>query len=176
MESEAELGQLELPFEAEASMPEAEPESIEPEGVRADDVEAESVEDDVEAESVEVEDAAPEDVGPGNFEVTASNEELEAVRAELSRVKAELAGSVERYAEMLRTRPDVIPELVQGATVMELEASLEKAQQAFRRVVSQFGRVSAGGGVRSEGTVLPPNATPFEMLTYAVSRQSRNTR
>ena len=96
---------------------------------------------------------------------------LERVREELRQVRAELAASVERYAATLRARPDVIAELVQGETVAELEASLGQAQQAFRRVASQFGGVSAGGGVRSEGPTLPPNASPLEILAYAVAKQ-----
>lgn len=96
---------------------------------------------------------------------------LETVREELRRTREELAASVERYAATLRGRPDVVPELIQGGTVAELEASLGQAQQAFRRVASQFGGVSAGGGARSEGPVLAPNASPLEILAYAVAKQ-----
>lgn len=133
------------------------------------------VEDEVEVRQLElplgVEVQVEAATGAGEEEIPDQGSGLETVREELRRAREELAASVGRYAATLRERPDVVPELIQGGTVAELEASLGQAQQAFRRVASQFGGVSAGGGARSEGPVLAPNASPLEILAYAVAKQ-----
>ena len=133
------------------------------------------MEDEVEVRQLELplEVEAQVEADPKSDEPQVSRQEggLETVREELRRVKEELAASVGRYAATLRGRPDVVPELIQGATVAELEVSLGQAQQAFRRVASQLGGVSAGGGTRSEGPGLSPNASPLEILAYAVAKQ-----
>ena len=71
-----------------------------------------------------------------------------------------VAGEVEREAErvspetmravrelMLVAHPDVVPELVEGATLAELLASLEPARAAFQRIAAAVGEASAGGAV-----------------------------
>lgn len=120
------------------------------------------------------------EVGPGpEEEVNPLEVELAQAREELAVVRGELTTSVERFAALMRARPDVVPELIGGGTMVEVEASVTGAQEAFRRIAGQFGGVGAGGGARGAGGAgagLSPQATPVEILAYAVARQARNVR
>jgi hypothetical protein len=43
-----------------------------------------------------------------------------------------------RYVELVRTREDVIPELVGGATLEEVEVSIEQSRTAFERLLTRL--------------------------------------
>lgn len=85
--------------------------------------------------------AAPEQAGEapgeGSVEVTVTAAELAAVR--------ELA---------LKAHPDAVPELVGGATVAEVMASLEPARAAYRRV-AEAATAAAEARPPAAGPVVP---------------------
>ncbi len=100
-------------------------------------------------------------------------EGLAMLQEQVARLQAELSQSVERVAGLLRGREDVVPELIGGASMAELEASFPVAQEAFRRLAGRMGPVSRGGGSRSEGfsAGLSSQPTAFELLAAAVARK-----
>lgn len=80
-------------------------------------------------------------------------------------LRAELALALARYAEVLQARLDVIPELIMGSSVGDIEASLVVAQAAYARLAERFKAdasrpitqvdpfsVSSGGGERHAAT------------------------
>ena len=82
---------------------------------------------------------------------------------------------------VLAAYPDSVPELIQGATVPELLASIEPARAAYARVVESMAAVAepvavtapvvpAGGG----GAVLDPGALPAaEKVRRGIASQRR---
>lgn len=55
------------------------------------------------------------------------------------------------YRDRVKTLPGVIPELIQGKTLKEVDASLEQAQAAFKRVADQTAAGAAGGQTAGAG-------------------------
>ncbi len=67
---------------------------------------------------------------------------------------AALAHAVARYRELVASAPGLVPEMVQGATVEDVDASAQAARQAYeqisRRIVESFeAQVPAGNPPRS---------------------------
>jgi AcrR family transcriptional regulator len=94
---------------------------------------------------------------------------------ELSALKGSLSGAVARYREaLLASAPDIPGELVKGATVEEIDASLEQARGIVARVRQQLEaqteakRVPAGAPPR-----LPQDLsalTAAEKIAYALGK------
>jgi hypothetical protein len=76
------------------------------------------------------------------------------------------------YIEQLKNRTDVIPDLIQGDSIEELNTSLTKAQAAYKAATEQFVTIptSAGGGQapdrRAEQVA---KLSPFDKIRYAVN-------
>ncbi|NWJ97054.1 MAG: hypothetical protein HXX20_14820 [Chloroflexi bacterium] len=79
------------------------------------------------------------DEGGGGASTGGSNEEGvsgEEPIADRVAVDGELAAMRDRLVALYRERSDVVPELIGGETLAEIEASLVTSQQAFSRVTS----------------------------------------
>lgn len=81
---------------------------------------------------------------------------------------------------VLRANPDVVPELITGASVTELTASIEPARAAYQRIVEAGRREGAGAGnppvVPAGGAtqVIDPDRLPTaEKLRRGVELRSR---
>jgi hypothetical protein len=81
--------------------------------------------------------------------------------------QAALAHAVGRYRELVASAPGLVPELVGGSTIEEVDASVEAARQAYeavsRRIAEQHeARVPTGNPARSSAdaaaTALKPEA------------------
>lgn len=84
--------------------------------------------------------------------------ELETLRAEssaeLEALRTENTRQLEAFCSLARSLPGVVPELVGGANLGEVQTSLETAHEAFNRVAAAVPPVvgpgpGAGGGARS---------------------------
>jgi hypothetical protein len=64
--------------------------------------------------------------------------------------EATAAGAVARYRELVASAPDLVPGMVQGATVEEIDASAEAARRAYAEI-------SRSVAARYEADVLPGN-------------------
>ena len=56
----------------------------------------------------------------------------------------------------LKAHPDALPELVGGATIAEVMASLEPARAAYRRIVEGTAATGRQGGEAASTTASPP--------------------
>lgn len=94
-------------------------------------------------------------------QLTQANEELEVARGESETreqdLTAQLRSAAERYRELaLEQTPELPAELVSGATVDEIDESLERARETVSKVrghlesQAQAGRVPVGAPPRSE--------------------------
>lgn len=63
---------------------------------------------------------------------------------------------------VLKAHPDVVPELVSGATIAELLASVEPARAAYARIEERLPKATAVGGVQT------PPAVPAGAATAVV--------
>jgi hypothetical protein len=105
--------------------------------------------------------------------------EVAQLKEQLTAAQAGGAAAIEAYAGTLRARPGVVPELIIGSTIDELNASLTRASEAFNRVaaVAAAGSgVQAGGGQRTVTPQLPANATAFETLAFAAEHGATGRR
>jgi hypothetical protein len=107
--------------------------------------------------------------GNGEVETVAAGDELSVMR--------------DRVVALYRERSDVIPELIGGETLAEIEASLNTSQQAFARLHDRLGGtrisvgvippVAAGGGERRvvAGTMTAVQKIAAGLATRQTSRQ-----
>ena len=66
------------------------------------------------------------------------SEVLQEASQDLQQLHARLRDAVERYRQaVVASHPDIIPELVEGSTVEEIDASLEAARAAYHRAVER---------------------------------------
>lgn len=107
--------------------------------------------------------------------------EVSAPVDEVARLQGEVAGAVAALTGLLRARPDVVPELVQGETVAEVEASVVVAQQAYERIAAQAGtaasigvQVLAGGGVRRSGPGVEGEMGAVEKIAFGFRLRERS--
>jgi hypothetical protein len=128
------------------------------------------------AEEIE---AVEESAGKGQtaeLEVVQLKEELASRESELSSLREQLRASVERYrAQVLASAPEVPEELIQGETVAEIDASVEKARQMVERVKQQLEAhittVPAGAPPRRSSEL--SELSPREKIAYALGGQQR---
>lgn len=103
--------------------------------------------------------------------------EGEAMQAELDELRSELAQAVERYrSAVLAAAPDVPGDLVRGATLDEVDESLEAAKrtvtQIRARVASELGKAEGfpvGSPARDDGNLDGLSAS--EKIAYGLARQ-----
>jgi hypothetical protein len=80
--------------------------------------------------------------------------ENENQEGEVDQAASELVRAVARYREMVASMPGLVPELVQGATLEEVDASIEPAREAYEAISRQIiaeqeARIPAGNPSRS---------------------------
>lgn len=72
----------------------------------------------------------------------------QASEAQLTEQQNELAQMLAAYTELARSLPGVVPGLIGGATLPEVQASLESSRLAYSEAI-RAAPVSAGGGPRT---------------------------
>lgn len=105
----------------------------------------------------------------------------EALAAQLTEAQAQAQRGqtqlVEAHRGMVLARnPDLVPELVQGATLEEIDASVEVARAAYARIVEAqraqaAAMVPAGASPRSEPAA--EELSPLAKITSALTRNGR---
>ena len=114
-------------------------------------------------------------------QLTQANEELELARNERETreedLTAQLRAAAERYREIaLEQTPELPAELVSGATVEEIDESLERARETVSKVRghlesrAQAGRVPVGAPPRSEPDL--SGLSTEEKITYGLQQRT----
>jgi hypothetical protein len=129
-------------------------------------------------EEVVVEQEITEALGPpeeSREEARQAVMELEQARQRISELEGQMSLAVAKYREaVLRSLPDVPPELVQGATVEEVEESLVAARRTVEAVRKQLAeralreRVPLGAPPRGQPDLSA--LSPKEKIALALSR------
>lgn len=110
--------------------------------------------------------------------ITQLKEQLASREKEVAQLQEQLAIGIERYrAQVLTVVPEIPGELVTGATVEEIDASLAKAQQMVDKVKRNIEaqraqeRIPAGAPVRMAPDL--SGLSPRDKIAYALGRQQR---
>lgn len=86
-----------------------------------------------------------------------------------------LAAVVQRYRELVAQQPGLVPELVRGGTVEEIDASAEVARQSFndisKRLTEQYERqVPRGNPARSDNSAMYESLKPEAKIALGLRR------
>lgn len=102
--------------------------------------------------------------------------QLEEARAQAQTARAQVAQA--HRGMVLARNPDVVPDLVQGATPEEIDASIEAARAAYQHVAEAvraerppLPNVPVGASPRTETP--PEDLSPIAKITQALSRNNR---
>ena len=108
-------------------------------------------------------------VGGGSAEPvgdsTSDEQTVSAEPGDESQAGADEASVVAKYRQLTASLPDLVPELVRGETIEEIDASAEDARRAFRQIKNRIvegveSRVPVGNPARSsadfEASLLKP--------------------
>ena len=87
-----------------------------------------------------------------------------------------LAVAVRRYREVVASMPGLVPELVQGSTIEEIDASAELARRSYgeitRRIAEQYERdIPTGNPARSSSTAAYDNLKPEAKIALGLKRK-----
>jgi len=98
----------------------------------------------------------------------------------------------ERYLAVLRADPTVVPELIEGQVLEEIEASVMRARTAYERIAARFSnfaidvnpvaatapfnqiRVSSGAGERKPPEPDTQGLKPLDKIAYGLALRERN--
>src|SRR6266513_1399119 len=88
---------------------------------------------------------------------------------------AALAHAVGRYRELVAATPGLVPELVRGGTIEEIDASVEAARQAYqavsRRIAEQHeARVPTGNPARSSADIAAAALKPEAKIALGLRK------
>ena len=88
------------------------------------------------------------------------------------------ASVLERYRELMAAQPGLVPEMVRGNTVEDIDASAEEARRAYddisRRIAQQFERaVSPGNPTRSSADIGVDSLKPEAKIALGLRRSER---
>ncbi len=86
-------------------------------------------------------------------EITNPSPDTSGLAGQVETLRNEVGGAIEKLAELYRDRGDLIPELVTGNTVKELEDNVERAVAAFNNIKAKLTPPAA-----------PPAAPPIPPL------------
>lgn len=86
-----------------------------------------------------------------------------------------LAVVVRRYRELVAQQPGLVPEIVRGGTIEEIDASAELARQSFneisRRLTEQYERqVPRGNPARSDNSAMYDSLKPEAKIALGLRR------
>lgn len=87
-----------------------------------------------------------------------------------------LAVAVRRYRELVTAMPGLVPEMVRGDTIEEIDASAELARRSYgeitRRIAEQYERdIPTGNPARSSGTAAYDNLKPEAKIALGLKRK-----
>lgn len=113
----------------------------------------------------------PDDTGGGGGEAP----EQQAGDSGGSEVTSALTHAVGRYRELLASMQGLVPEMVQGDTIEEVEASAEIARQTYatisRRIAEQQeAHVPVGNPARSSADLAAANLTPEAKIALGLRK------
>jgi hypothetical protein len=120
------------------------------------------------------------------MEITGSmkSEEVEPGLGEISGVEGPdaqsgndaLAVAVRRYRELVASMPGLVPEMVQGDTIEQIDASAEMARRSYgeitRRIAEQYEReIPTGNPARSSSTAAYDTLKPEAKIALGLKRK-----
>lgn len=87
-----------------------------------------------------------------------------------------LALAVRRYREVVASMPGLVPEMVQGSTIEEIDSSAELARRSYgeitRRIAEQYERgIPTGNPARSSSTAAYDNLKPEAKIALGLKRK-----
>jgi hypothetical protein len=87
-----------------------------------------------------------------------------------------LAVAVRRYRELVASMPGLVPEMVRGDSIEEIDASAEVARRSYgeitRRITEQYERdIPAGNPARSSGAGAYDNLKPEAKIALGLKRK-----
>lgn len=83
----------------------------------------------------------------GDNEGATAAEMIADLQARLAEVQDQHAAVLGRYVGLLRERTDVVPEMLDGASLEEVDRSLARSRAAFEKLAQRLGQGSATEGV-----------------------------
>jgi hypothetical protein len=87
-----------------------------------------------------------------------------------------LSAAVRRYRELVASMPGLVPEMVRGDTIEEIDASAELARRSYgditRRIAEQYERdIPTGNPARSTSTAAYDNLKPEAKIALGLKRK-----
>lgn len=87
----------------------------------------------------------------------------------------ELTGAVSAYRNLLASMPGLVPEMVQGGTIAEVDASAEVARQAYTAISQRIAQahetyVSTGNPSRSSADLAAQALKPEEKIALGLKK------
>lgn len=87
-----------------------------------------------------------------------------------------LAVAVRRYRELVASMPGLVPEMVRGQTIEEIDAAAELARRSYgeitRRIAEQYERdIPTGNPARSSSTEAYDNLKPEAKIALGLKRK-----
>ena len=87
-----------------------------------------------------------------------------------------LTVAVRRYRELVASMPGLVPEMVRGETIEEIDASAEVARRSYgeitRRIAEQYERdIPTGNPARSSNTAAYDNLKPEAKIALGLKRK-----
>lgn len=121
----------------------------------------------------QTEGGASGDAAAGGEEERGDNGSVEA-----EEVQTALATAIGKYREMVAAGPGLVPEMVRGSTIEEVDASVALAKQAYseisRRITEHYERgISAGNPSRSAATPAAESLKPEAKIALGLARSER---
>ena len=91
-------------------------------------------------------------------------------------VEEALGVAVRRYRELVASMPGLVPEMVRGESIEEIDASAEVARRTYgeitRRIAEQYERdIPAGNPARSSGAAAYDNLKPEAKIALGLKRK-----
>ncbi len=87
-----------------------------------------------------------------------------------------LSAAVRRYRELVASMPGLVPEMVRGDTIEEIDASAEVARRSYgeitRRIAEQYEReIPTGNPARSSGAAAYDNLKPEAKIALGLKKR-----
>ncbi len=113
------------------------------------------------------------ELGPGD---TGDGEQTGAGSGAAGEPGDALAVAVRRYRELVASMPGLVPEMVRGQTIEEIDASAELARRSYgeitRRIAEQYERdIPTGNPARSSSTAAYDNLKPEAKIALGLKRK-----
>ena len=121
---------------------------------------------------------SPEDNSGGTGETEAQNTDIGGPSPEMPTAEQMLAVAVERYREAVSSMQGVVPELVRGDTIEEIDASAAASRQAYAAISRRIAEaheslVPAGNPARSSADMAAAALKPEAKIALGLRRNVR---